>query len=152
MYDYDKIIDVLNEKSMKFTRQEILDMMNAELQKEPGEMDTGLVELCIDVLDGKYVCADDAVKESEGPCETMYAKRLKLKKALLVAAIFAVVLAIAVPAGAKLVHIDATDGVVKYETGHFSINLNSDEDIDEDIQDIIDSSVLPKMFISDDYK
>lgn len=150
MYDYDKIIDVLNEKSMKFTRQEILDMMNEELQKEPGEMDTGLVELCIDVLDSKYVCADDTEKESKKPCETTYAKRMRIRKALLVAAIFAVVLAITIPAGAKLVHIDATDSVVKYEMGHFSINLNSDEDIDEDIQDIIDSSVLPKALVNDE--
>ncbi|MDE6469512.1 MAG: hypothetical protein K2L19_00635 [Eubacterium sp.] len=145
MYDYDKIIDVLNEKSMKFTRQEILDMMNEELQKEPGEMDTGLVELCIDVLDSKYVCADDTEKESKKPCETTYAKRMRIRKALLVAAIFAVVLAITIPAGAKFVHIDATDSVVKYEMGHFSINLKNDS-----IETLIDDLVLPQMLIGND--
>lgn len=144
MYDYDKIIDVLNEKSMQFTRQEILDMMNEELQKEPGEMDADLVELCIDVLDGKYVCADDTAKEDKRPRETTYAKRMRIRKALLVAAIFAVILAIAIPAGAKLVHIDATDDVVAYHANHFSIDLSQNKEL----KAVVADSVLPQALIN----
>lgn len=146
MYDYDKIIDVLNEKSMQFTRQEILDMMNEELQKEPGEMDADLVELCIDVLDGKYVCADDTAKEDKRPRETTYAKRMRIRKALLVAAIFAVILAITIPAGAKLVHIDATDDVVAYHANHFSIDLSQNKEL----KAVVADSVLPQALLSED--
>lgn len=146
MYDYDKIIDVLNEKSMQFTRQEILDMMNEELQKEPGEMDADLVELCIDVLDGKYVCADDTAKEDKRPRETTYAKRMRIRKALLVAAIFAVILAITIPAGAKFVHMDATDDVVAYHANHFSIDLSQNKEL----KAVVADSVLPQAFLNDD--
>lgn len=137
------LIDVLNENSMQFTEREIRAMMDAELEKEPGEMDTDLVVMCLDALEGKYAVADDTAKESEDKKKS--GKRIKLRKALLVAAIFAVILAIAIPVGAKYVHINSPDDVVKYDTDHFSVDLNQDKKL----QDIVASSVLPKAFLSD---
>lgn len=138
------LIDVLNENSMQFTEREIRAMMDAELEKEPGEMDTDLVVMCLDALEGKYAVADDTAKESEDKKKS--GKRIKLRKALLVAAIFAVILAIAIPVGAKYVHINSPDEVVKYDTDHFSVDLNQDKKL----QDVVASSVLPKAFLSDD--
>lgn len=143
MDEINTLIDVLNENSMQFTEREIRDMMDAELEKEPGEMDTDLIVLCLDVLDGKYATADNTVKEIEDKKKSK--KRIKLRKALLVAAIFAVILVIAIPVGAKYVHINASDDVVKYDKDHFSVNLKSDENL----QDVVDDSILPKALIND---
>lgn len=137
------LIDVLNENSMQFTEREIRAMMDAELEKEPGEMDTDLVVMCLDALEGKYAVADDTAKESEDKKKS--GKRIKLRKALLIAAIFAVILAIAIPVGAKYVHINSPDDVVKYDTDHFSVDLNQDKKL----QDVIASSVLPKALLGD---
>lgn len=42
--------EILNTKSMTFTAQEIMGIIDEELEKEPSEMDTGLIELCLDAL------------------------------------------------------------------------------------------------------
>ncbi len=144
MNEYKILFDALNEKSMQFTAQEVFELMNTELQKEPGEMDTELVELCIDVLDKNGFCADTTVKESD--VKKSSNKKIKLGRVLLIAAIFAVVLAIAIPVGAKFVHINASDDVVKYQNNHFSVNL---QDADS-VEAVINNFVLPKALISDD--
>lgn len=46
------LIEMLNEKSMSFTIDEIMDMLDEELEKPEDEMDTGIIERCLDALKG----------------------------------------------------------------------------------------------------
>ena len=44
------LMEMLNEKSMTFTIDEIMDMLDEELEKPEDEMDTGIIECCLDAL------------------------------------------------------------------------------------------------------
>lgn len=45
---------ILNEEYMDFTEAELHEMIDEELTKDPDEMDTNLIDLCLDALDGKF--------------------------------------------------------------------------------------------------
>lgn len=171
------LIKILSEKSMPFSEKEIHEMLDAELEKDPAEMDTDFVDLCLDVLDGKYGegyyvedndnddnNSDNADKDTdtdngaEDKKDKPNKKRIKFGKALLIAAVVTVTLACSITAGAKLVQINASDDTVTYNGDHFSINLNGKdaENTVEDIvqtltQDGIENVVLPSAILNDDY-
>lgn len=44
------LLEILNQKYEVMTLAEIEDMMDEELEKDPDEMDTGLIEICLDAL------------------------------------------------------------------------------------------------------
>lgn len=50
---------ILNEEYMYFTEAELHEMIDEELAKDPDEMDTNLIDLCLDALDGKFDLPDD---------------------------------------------------------------------------------------------
>lgn len=171
------LIKILSEKSMPFSEKEIHEMLDAELEKDPAEMDTDFVDLCLDVLDGKYGegyyvedndnddnNSDNADKDTdtdngaEDKKDKPNKKRIKFGKALLIAAVVTATLACSITAGAKLVQINASDDTVTYNGDHFSINLNGKdaENTVEDIvqtltQDGIENVVLPSAILNDDY-
>lgn len=171
------LIKILSEKSMPFSEKEIHEMLDAELEKDPAEMDTDFVDLCLDVLDGKYgegyyVEDDDNDDNNSGSADKdtdtdngaedkkdkPNKKKIKFGKALLIAAVITVTLACSITAGAKLVQINASDDTVTYNGDHFSINLNGKdaENTVEDIvqtltQDGIENVVLPSAILNDDY-
>ena len=45
---------ILEEDSMILTEKQLWEMIDEELAKDPSEMDTDLVDLCLDALDGKF--------------------------------------------------------------------------------------------------
>lgn len=153
---------ILNEKSMSFSEKEIHDMMDAELEKSPEEMDVHFVNLCLDVLDGKYGegyyvtdrdSQDEAAKKAE-----LKKKRLKFSRNLLIAAIITTILTFSATAGAKSVLINADENLVTYITNHFNIDLkqNAMEDdtiniVDDLHNDGIENVVLPSAIVSDEY-
>lgn len=47
--------EILNEKAMTITIGEIMDMLDKELEKPEDEMDTGIVECCLDAFKGSDV-------------------------------------------------------------------------------------------------
>lgn len=171
------LIKILSEKSMPFSEKEIHEMLDAELEKDPAEMDTDFVDLCLDVLDGKYGegyyvedndnddnNSDNADKDTdtdngaEDKKDKPNKKRIKFGKALLIAAVVTATLACSITAGAKLVQINASDDTVTYNGDHFSINLNgkNTENTVEDIvqtltEDGIENVVLPSAILNDDY-
>lgn len=167
------LIKILSEKSMPFSEKEINEMLDAELEKAPEEMDTDFVNLCLDVLNGKYgegyYAEDDNSNNSNGQHsrtksekendETKNKKRkIKFGRILLIAAIIAVVLACSITAGAKFVQINASEDTVSYDGDHFSIDLNTtnQEDTVDDIVEtlIIDgvkNVILPGAILSDEY-
>lgn len=171
------LIKILSEKSMPFSEKEIHEMLDAELEKDPAEMDTDFVDLCLDVLDGKYGegyyvedndnddnNSDNADKDTdtdngaEDKKDKPNKKRIKFGKALLIAAVVTATLACSITAGAKLVQINASDDTVTYNGDHFSINLNG-KDAENTVEDIvqtltedgIENVVLPSAILNDDY-
>lgn len=141
--DKETFIKILSEQSLTFNRSELMELMNAELEKSEDEMDVDFICRCLDALDTKNVQQKDNTKS----------KRIKLGRLLLIAAIVAVIISIAVPAGAKLLRINADNGVVNYNKDHFDINLSNDNtDLKATLEDNgIGDVILPSCFY-DGYK
>jgi len=109
--DKDTLIEILKSKSMSFTAEEIKKLMDEELSKDPSEMDTDLVDLCLDALDGKLGTIEKSVHKTN------------IGKLLITAAIIILAVCIAVPVGAKVMHIDASEELVKFAGDHFDVDL-----------------------------
>jgi len=45
--------EILKVKFLSFTKEEIENIMDEELEKSPEEMDTELIEMCLDILTGE---------------------------------------------------------------------------------------------------
>lgn len=161
------LMKILNEKSMSFSEKEIHDMMDAELEKSPEEMDTHFVDLCLDVLDGKYgegyyvtdrENTENADKDEEAKKAELRKKRLKISRNLLIAAVVTTILTFSATAGAKAVFVNADENLVTYITNHFNIDLkqNAMEDdtlniVDDLHTDGIENVVLPSAIVNDEY-
>ena len=50
----DTLLETLKSDSMSFTLAEIEEMMDDELSKEPGEMDTKLIDIWADIINKAY--------------------------------------------------------------------------------------------------
>lgn len=48
-------MEILNEKSMTFTVKEIMEMLDEELEKPADEMDTGIIDSCLNTLESAGV-------------------------------------------------------------------------------------------------
>ena len=154
--DKNTLIKILQEKSMSFTEEEVRALVNDELEKDPSEMDTQLIDYCVNLLlenEGK-----DATDNSCSIKETKQkTKKIKFSKTLLLIAILIIIMAIAIPTGAKFVQINAKDDMVKYEKDHFSIELDgSEKSVDNIIAALesegVENAVLPKALLGDDYE
>lgn len=139
--------EILTEKSVSFTQEELKNIINEELEKGEDEMDVELIDQCLDLLDSS----------ANNNCKAKDKKKIKIKKLLLIAAIIAVLLCIAVPVGAKFLSVDASNNVVKYNGDHFKIdmseeNLNNTLDIESLKQQInLEKIALPADLFTDDY-
>ncbi len=150
-----KLKEILEEKEMKFTKGDIISLMDAELEKAPAEMNTNLVDLCVAVLESNAV-------PNEAPNKTKPAKRkIKIGKILLVAAIIALLGLIAIPVGASLIPGETSDRIVEFYSDHFKIKLreevpsvaNSDSDniVNQLILESLDTLVLPQELLGEKY-
>ncbi len=143
---------ILEEDSMIFTEKELWEMIDEELAKDPSEMDTDLVDLCLDALDGKF---DDEEIERINT-----RKRLRPGKILLVAAVIVLILGISLPVCAKHLNLNTGEGVVHYTGDHFNVNMvSSQNSVDvlsqlenEDINAVIPSELLKSEYSYDNYQ
>ncbi len=154
--DKNTLIKILQEKSMSFTEEEVRALVNDELEKDPSEMDTQLIDYCVNLLlenEGEKAADNsDSIKESK-----QKTKKIKFSKTLLLIAVLIIIMAIAIPTGAKFVQINAKDDMVKYEKDHFSIELDgSEKSVDNIIAALenegVENAVLPKALLGDDYE
>lgn len=168
----DTLLETLKSDSMSFTLAEIEEMMDDELSKEPGEMDTKLIDICADIINKAYAkVEEDSVslsvqnqKLAENASKENKNKKIKFGKILLAAAIVAIICAMAVPVGAKFVRSEASDNIVRFFDNHFNIDLkkgdtdageysDTNNDLVQQIQDAgIDNVILPAVLLSDQYK
>lgn len=127
----DTLLKTLKSNSMTFTISEIQEMMDEELNKNPEEMDTELIDLCADILDRAYFDTEEetVTQENENIQSNenikTRSKRIKFSKVLSIAAVFIVVASIAIPVSARYVHNEASDKIVQFFNNHFKIDLRS---------------------------
>lgn len=167
----DTLLETLKSDSMSFTLSEIEEMMNEELNKDPNEMDTDLVDICADIINKAYAQTKEVASDIlTNPKDTVPAqkenkrKRIKFGKILLAAAIIAIICVIAVSINAKYVHMEASDNIVRFFENHFNVNLRNGETDAQEHSDPnnelvhqiqafgIDNVILPAELLSDQYK
>lgn len=156
--DKKTLLEILKTESFSFTLREIEEIMDEELNKSPDEMDTELIDVCIDVLEKAY-SKENTNSESKNP----KTKKFKAGRVLLAAAILILVLSLSFSVSAKFFNIDASEKVVQFINNHFNVNLgNANTDADnytdtglELINNLkeqgLENIVLPDALISEDY-
>lgn len=152
------LLEILKTKPFSFTVREIEEILDEELSKSPDEMDTDLVDICVDVLEKAYSEENGGSKP-----KNQKIKKFKIGKVLLAAAIVILVLSLSFSVSAKFFNIDASEKVVKFFNNHFNVNLgNANTDADgytdnglELISNLkekgFENIILPDALISEDY-
>lgn len=163
------LLETLKSKSMTFSLEEIQEIMDEELNKNPEEMDTELIDLCAEILDKVYFNTQGETAASETESKSINentkknSKGIKFRKVLLIAAIFIIITSIAIPVSARYVHNETSDKIVHFFSDHFKIDLrsgnknaisHSDENIDivKNLNDAgFESIILPSDLLKNDY-
>lgn len=149
-----KLKEILEEKEMKFTREDITAIMDAELEKTPAEMNTNLVDICAAAL-------TEGIPAQEEATEPKSAKRkVTVGKILLIAAVFMLGFAVALPVGAKLFNSNSSNGIIGFYSDFFKIDLNKDKPTSAETPtnetvidaDNLDSFMLPEALLGDEYE
>lgn len=137
--------NLMRTSSVEFTYDEINEMLNEELEKSPEEMDTELVEICIDAL-SSFIDEGNKPAEKESVQEkTKTIKKSIVKKIFLVAAIVSVILTLSITVSANIFDIDLPEGMVKIFGDRIVLNLSGKSKTDE----VLDESGLLNVFYSD---
>lgn len=135
---------ILKTDSVSFSYAEIQKMLDEELEKSPEEMDTQLVDLCVDVLSRKNV---------PEPKQANKHKKISVKKALLVAAVFISVAVLAIPVGANVLKLDDQDTIIRFVDDYILVNLSGGKrynlSMELNVYELQNAQV-PKKFFSDD--
>lgn len=163
------LLEILNTKYIEFTREEIRDIMNEELDKTPEEMDLGLVDLCLDALEGKFGYLKNEEPETnesqnknlgkENPIELK--RRISFKRFFIAAALVALIACVSMGVYADQRNNNVPEDVVAYGDDYYEVNLNgttttkpndtvSYNELTEILKENgIDNPVLPQVFFED---
>ena len=97
--------NILETSSAELTKEEIQDILDSELNKNEDEMDTELIELCIEALNRE----DDSAEVScENPKDNIkHIRHRKIKKIFIIAAVISVISIISFTVGANIFNVDA---------------------------------------------
>ena len=115
--------EVLKVNFLSFSKEEIENIMEEELEKAPEEMDTELIDMCLNVLTGEpKEKADENLAVSPAVSEKK-AKRINFKKGILVAAIITLLISIAIPVSANVYNIDIPENILKIYDKFFELDL-----------------------------
>lgn len=145
--------EILKVKFLSFTKEEIENIMDEELEKSPEEMDTELIEMCLDILTGEPKEKADEVLTDSPAVSDKTVKKIKFKKGILVAAIIALFITVSVPVGAKIFDIDVPESILKIYEEYFQLNLDGEKHGD-DLNTVLaanglSDAVLPQFLFSD---
>lgn len=139
------LYEILNSKSETLSSAEIESILNEELDKSPQEMDTDLVDLCLEALNS----VDEKKLNNRK-------KKYRLSKILIAAALFALIIGISIPVCAKYLNVNVPQGIVTLYKECFNIDIMPDEYIDDIYgqleYDGIENIVLPIMTFETDTK
>lgn len=145
--------EILKVKFLSFTKEEIENIMDEELEKSPEEMDTELIEMCLDILTGEPKEKADEVLTDSPAVSDKTVKKIKFKKGILIAAIITLFITISIPVGAKIFDIDVPESILKVYEEYFQLNLDG-ETQSEDLNTVLatnglSDAVLPQFLFSD---
>ncbi len=164
---------ILAEEEISFTYAELEEIMDAELEKAPEDMDVELVEICAEILANELV---PLTGEQPSPEKTMIFpeempaqsllpspnRKLKVGKILLIAAVIGLLCAVAIPAGARFMPSEAADKIIDFCYDHFKINLRGDEPdtassgendwVNNLILENLHTLKLPEILLGDEYE
>lgn len=145
--------EILKVNFLSFTKEEIESIMNEELEKAPEEMDTELIDMCLDILTGEPVNkADEKLTVSPAVSENKV-KKIKFKKGILVAAIIMLLISIAIPVGASIFDIDVPENILKVYEEHFKLDTEGESQREDLITLLAENGlsdvVLPKFLCVD---
>lgn len=166
---------ILAEEEMNFTYAELEEIMDAELEKSPEDMDVELVEICAEILADKLnpSAGDEPSPEKtmifpeEMPAQSVSPtsnRKVKIGKILLIAAVVGLLCAVAIPAGARFMPSEAADKIIDFCYDHFKIDLRSEKpdpvSIAEKDNDWVNNLILenlhtlklPEVLLSDEYE
>lgn len=139
------LYEIINSKSEKLSSAAIKDILNEELDKSPEEMDTDLVDLCLDALEN--------IQEIQQNKRTHH---IKFTRILTAAVIFMLVIGVSIPACAKFFDADLPDGIVTVYEDYLDIDLKGGKyirHIDTKLeQDGFNGEFLPSIFYTGEAK
>lgn len=146
---------VLNTESMEFSAEEIENLLNEELEKSPEEMDTDLVDICIEALSEltektKDSEAGEDAKETTSSTDTKTHRIKPIKKIFLIAAIVTAISVISISVSANVFKIDLPAGIAKIFENYISLDLSKNQisNLDEHLanEGLNDTYILPVFY------
>lgn len=138
--------EVLKVNFLSFSKEEIENIMEEELEKAPEEMDTELIDMCLNVLTGEpKEKADENLAVSPAVSEKK-AKRINFKKGILVAAIITLLISIAIPVSANVYNIDIPENILKIYDKFFELDL-TDKKQGERLDYLLDENDLQHLVL-----
>ena len=157
----DALLDALKSSSMTFTVNEIQEMMDDELNKDPKDMDAEIVDICAQILHKEYYNTEDTISKNKPKKGHIRSKTVK--RIVFIAAVLLIVFSIGIPVYARYVHNNASDEIVRFFEDHFRFdlrnglqdaNVSNDPPIDivSELQEIgLTDMILPRALLSEVY-
>lgn len=136
--------EILKTESVSFSYEEIQQILDEELEKSADEMDTQLIDLCIDVLSREKAPEQKEEKKH---------KKISPKKLLLIAAVICILAILAIPVSAELPVIESQGGIIKVLENYISVNLSGGKkyNLSTELQGYnIPENLLPARFFESD--
>lgn len=118
--------EILKVKDLSFSKEEIENIMDEELEKSPEEMDAELIDMCLDILTGVQEKKADENTSDSSAKPNKKVKTINFKKGMLVAAIITLLITIVIPVGAKIFDIDVPESMLKVYEEYFHLNIDGD--------------------------
>ena len=144
--------NILETSSAELTKEEIQDILDSELNKNEEEMDTELIELCIEALNREDDSAEVSCENSKGNIKKI--KHCKIKKIFIIAAVVSVITILTITAGAKVFVVDAESGIVNIFGKQISLDISAlkNKEIEENNYDEFKGTNLFPVFRSNNCK
>lgn len=137
------LYEILNSKSETLSSAEIENIMNEELDKSTQDMDTDLIDLCLEALN---TVDEEKLNKRK--------KKYRFGRMMVAAAIFIVIIGITIPVCAKYLSINVPEGIVTIYKECFNIDISKDVYVDDIVgmleQDGIEKVILPRMVLNKD--
>lgn len=138
--------EVLKVNFLSFSKEEIENIMEEELEKAPEEMDTELIDMCLDILMGEPNEKADEDLAASPAVSDKKAKRINFKKGILVAAIITLLISIAIPVSANVFNIDVPENILKIYDKFFELDL-TDKKQGERLDYLLDENDLQNLIL-----
>lgn len=160
-----EFLSFINDKSLDGSLEESLNrIIDEEMEKSEDEMDTELIEYCLDKLSKLEAIAPDTEEKKGNGDSNGKRIKLKFKKVIAIAAAIAVLLVGTLSVSAVVFDVNLFDGIVELYNDYIRINFDKTDDKADDYQLLgtelakqladngFDTVLLPEAFFSEYYE